>query len=219
MIADERFSAPSRLLHWLMALLVLAMPFIGVGMAASASGRYSLLLSVHRPLGIAILVLVAIRFINRLINRPPPLPATLPPLQRLAAKASHFALYALMFALPLVGWGMLSAGGYPIVLYGPVELPPISPTKRHPVRRTTPVAHGVGLSVVRHIPCPCGSGAVPWTDPARRRVGKHGDLDVTEPVSPVGQCLGMMTLAGARWASRCGSDERSDAPSIDLRQL
>ena len=124
MIADERFSAPSRLLHWLMALLVLAMLFIGVGMAASASGRYSLLLSVHRPLGIAILVLVAIRFINRLINRPPPLPATLPPLQRLAAKASHFALYALMFALPLVGWGMLSAGGYPIVLYGPVELPP-----------------------------------------------------------------------------------------------
>ena len=127
MIADERFSAPSRLLHWLMALLVLAMLFIGVGMAASASGRYSLLLSVHRPLGIAILVLVAIRFINRLINRPPPLPATLPPLQRLAAKASHFALYALMFALPLVGWGMLSAGGYPIVLYGPVELPPILP--------------------------------------------------------------------------------------------
>ena len=127
MIADERFSAPSRLLHWLMALLVLAMLFIGVGMAASASGRYSLLLSVHRPLGIAILVLVAIRFINRLINRPPPLPATLPPLQRLAAKASHFALYALMFALPLVGWGMLSAGGYPIVLYGPLELPPILP--------------------------------------------------------------------------------------------
>jgi cytochrome b561 len=127
LIAHERFSAPSRLLHWLMALLVLAMLFIGVGMAASALGRYSLLLSVHRPLGIAILVLVAIRFINRLINKPPPLPATLPPLQRLAAKASHFALYALMFALPLVGWGVLSAGGYPIVLYGPLELPPILP--------------------------------------------------------------------------------------------
>jgi cytochrome b561 len=32
-----------------------------------------------------------------------------------------------MFAMPLVGWGMLSAGGYPIVLYGPWELPPILP--------------------------------------------------------------------------------------------
>lgn len=127
MIADERFSAPSRLLHWLMAVLVVAMLFIGVGMAASVSGRYSLLLSIHRPLGIAILVLVAIRFINRLINKPPPLPATLPAVQRLAAKASHFALYALMFALPLVGWSMLSAGGDPIVLYGPWELPPILP--------------------------------------------------------------------------------------------
>ena len=36
-------------------------------------------------------------------------------------------LYALMFALPLVGWGMLSAARYPIILYGPLELPPILP--------------------------------------------------------------------------------------------
>jgi cytochrome b561 len=34
-------------------------------------------------------------------------------------------LYALMFAMPLIGWGMLSAGGYPIVLVGGLELPPI----------------------------------------------------------------------------------------------
>jgi cytochrome b561 len=36
-------------------------------------------------------------------------------------------LYTLMFALPLVGWGMLSAGHYPIVMFGPVHLPPILP--------------------------------------------------------------------------------------------
>ena len=48
-------------------------------------------------------------------------------MQRFAAKVSHIALYALMFVLPLVGWGMLSAARYPIVLYGPVRLPPIFP--------------------------------------------------------------------------------------------
>jgi len=90
------FSAASRLLHWLMAPMVLAMLFIGAGMAASLSPRYALLVSVHRPLGIAILALVAIRFVNRLINPPPALPATLPPLQRLAARASHVVLYALI---------------------------------------------------------------------------------------------------------------------------
>jgi cytochrome b561 len=122
-----RFAVPSRLLHWLMAVLVLAMLFIGVGMAATVSARYGLLVSIHKPLGIAILVLVVVRFVNRLINPPPPLPATLPAIQRLAAHASHVVLYALMFILPLVGWGMLSAGGYPIVLCGPWELPPILP--------------------------------------------------------------------------------------------
>jgi cytochrome b561 len=122
-----RFSATSRVLHWLMAVMVLAMLFIGVGMAASVSERYALLVSIHKPLGIAILVLVVIRFVNRLVNRPPPLPATIPYMQRLAAKASHILLYALMFVMPLVGWAMLSAERYPIVLYGPLQLPPILP--------------------------------------------------------------------------------------------
>jgi cytochrome b561 len=121
------FPAISRLLHWLMAVMVLAMLFIGVGMAASVSERYAVLIAIHKPLGIAILVLVVIRFVNRLINKPPPLPDTLPPVQRLAAKASHILLYALMFIMPLVGWGMLSAARYPIVLFGPLQLPPILP--------------------------------------------------------------------------------------------
>jgi cytochrome b561 len=55
------------------------------------------------------------------------LPDTVPSLQRFAAKASHVVLYALMFIMPLVGWGMLSAARYPIVLYGPLRLPPILP--------------------------------------------------------------------------------------------
>jgi cytochrome b561 len=125
--AAAPFSAPSRLLHWLMAALILAMLFIGVGMAASVSRRYSLLVSIHRPLGIAILALVAIRLINRLLNRPPSLPSSLPPVQRLAAHGSHLLLYTLMFTMPLIGWGMLSAAGYPIVLWGAWQLPPILP--------------------------------------------------------------------------------------------
>ncbi|MGO4328165.1 cytochrome b [Cupriavidus sp. 2TAF22] len=123
----QGFSAPSRILHWLMAALILAMLFIGIGMVATVSGRYALLLSIHKPLGVAILVLAAVRLVNLLINPPPPLPAALSPLQRLAARASHAMLYVLMFAIPLIGWGMLSAGGYPIALYGQAQLPPILP--------------------------------------------------------------------------------------------
>ena len=127
MITQARFPAASRLLHRLMAPMIVAMLFIGVGMAASLSARYELLVSIHRPLGIAILVLCLLRIVNRLINPPPELPETIPSAQRFAAKASHILLYALMFIMPLVGWGMLSAARYPIVLYGPLRLPPILP--------------------------------------------------------------------------------------------
>jgi cytochrome b561 len=126
-ITQARFPAASRLLHWLMAPMIVAMLFIGVGMAASLSARYELLVSIHRPLGIAILVLCVLRIVNRLINPPPELPETIPSAQRFAAKASHILLYGLMFIMPLVGWGMLSAARYPIVLYGPLRLPPILP--------------------------------------------------------------------------------------------
>jgi cytochrome b561 len=124
---QARFPAASRLLHWLMAPMIVTMLFIGVGMAASVSARYELLVAIHRPLGIVILVLFMIRIVNRFINPPPALPNTVPSLQRFAAKASHIVLYALMFIMPLVGWGMLSAARYPIVLYGPLRLPPILP--------------------------------------------------------------------------------------------
>jgi cytochrome b561 len=121
-----RFTIFSRILHWTMAVMVLAMLFIGVDMVASLTD-YHWLVSNHQPLGILILILAAIRLVNRLLNPAPPLPKGMPAWQRFAAQASHVVLYALMFALPLVGWGMLSAARYPMVLYGPLELPPILP--------------------------------------------------------------------------------------------
>jgi cytochrome b561 len=124
---QARFSAPSRVIHWLMAVMIIAMLCIGVGMVASVSERYKVLVSIHKPLGIAILILVVIRFLNRRINPPPALPDSLPPVQRVAAIASHVLLYVLMFITPLVGWGMLSAASYPIILYGGLHLPSILP--------------------------------------------------------------------------------------------
>ena len=120
------FTLLSRVLHWLMAVLILAMLFIGVAMVSSLAD-YHRLVSIHKPIGALILVLVAIRLINRLLHPPPPLPAGMPAILRFAAHASHWLLYALMVALPLVGWGMLSAGGYPIDLVGSFHLPPILP--------------------------------------------------------------------------------------------
>lgn len=125
MIPSLRFNLPARLLHWSMAALILAMLFIGVAMVASLAD-YHALVALHRPLGILILLLAAIRLANRW-RHPPPLPLDLPAWQRRAAHASHIALYGLMLAMPLVGWAMLSAARYPVALVGPLVLPPILP--------------------------------------------------------------------------------------------
>ena len=124
----SQFALPSRILHWLMAACLLAMLFIGVSMVASL-GDYHTLLSIHRPLGILILLLAVLRLATRLLTRAPDFPPAMQQQERFVAKASERLLYTLFFALPLMGWAMLSAGHYPIVMFGTVHLPPILPAR------------------------------------------------------------------------------------------
>ncbi|MCO1621541.1 cytochrome b [Pseudomonas putida] len=119
----EAFHPFARLLHWLMAALILAMLFIGVSMVADLSLRHPVLISLHKATGLALLVLVVLRIAVRLSVPHPPLPNDLPKLQRWAAGASHLLLYGLMLSMPLLGWAMLSAGDYP----RPLGLPAIAP--------------------------------------------------------------------------------------------
>jgi Prokaryotic cytochrome b561 len=111
----------------IMAVCILAMLFIGVGMVSTIMPKYLTLVSIHKPLGMAILVLALIRLAVRLRYGAPPLPANLPEPIKLAAHLSHYALYILMIGMPLLGWGMLSAAAYPVVLFGGVHLPAILP--------------------------------------------------------------------------------------------
>ncbi|HEX3347890.1 MAG TPA: cytochrome b [Acetobacteraceae bacterium] len=122
-----RFTVPQRVLHWVMAICILAMLFIGVGMVSTVMPKFLTLVSIHKPLGIAILVLALVRLAVRLGYGAPSLPVDLPEPMKLAAYLSHYALYVLMIGMPLIGWGMLSAATYPVVLYGGVHLPAILP--------------------------------------------------------------------------------------------
>lgn len=124
---SRHFSALARMLHWTMAALIVAMLFIGVAMVATVSHAHATLIALHRPLGAALLVLALIRVGVRLKNGSPALPDDMPSLQRFAAKASHLLLYGMFIAMPLIGWAMLCAGGYPVTLFGTWHLPAIVP--------------------------------------------------------------------------------------------
>ena len=123
----QRFTPLQRTLHWVMAVCILAMLFIGVGMVSTIAPKYLTLVSIHKPLGILILILALIRLVARLRYGAPPLPLDLPEPMKLAAYLSHYALYALMIAMPLIGWAMLSAAEYPVVIWPGIWLPQILP--------------------------------------------------------------------------------------------
>jgi cytochrome b561 len=122
----DQFPILMRYFHWLTAAMVLTMLGIGVAMVTSL-GDYHWLVSIHRPLGIAILIVVAFRFVNRMFSTLPPFPPTMSEQERHIAHWSEILLYTLLFVQPLVGWAMLSAARYPIVMWGSLHLFPILP--------------------------------------------------------------------------------------------
>ncbi|TOZ62212.1 cytochrome B, partial [Burkholderia pseudomallei] len=82
------FSPLARLLHWVMAAMIVSMLFVGAGMVTTVSGRHAALVAMHKPLGVAVLVLACVRVVVRLSSRPPALPADLPGWQKFAAYGS-----------------------------------------------------------------------------------------------------------------------------------
>lgn len=72
-------------------------------------------------------MLALIRLAVRLRYGAPALPTDLPKPMKLAAHLSHYALYALMIGMPLLGWAMLSAAAYPVVMFRGMYLPEILP--------------------------------------------------------------------------------------------
>lgn len=180
------FSLPARVLHWTMAALILAMLFIGVGMVATVSEKHSWLLAIHKPLGIAILLLAIVRLAVRLRHPPPPLPADLPALQKLAAHLSHWLLYVLMIAMPLIGWAMLSAGGYPVMLGSSLRLPAILPENTL-VFAWLRTAHGVlayllFLTFLAHMGAALYHGLIRRDGVLRSMVGSRPSAPATTPV-------------------------------------
>ena len=76
---------------------------------------------------------------------------------RLTAEATHWLLYALMFAQPLVGWATLSAAGYPIALIGAFHLPPIVPQDMALYAFLRPLHSVLGVRAVRDLPSSLGA--------------------------------------------------------------
>ncbi len=123
MPSSLRHAASLIVLHWLIALLVLANLALGLYVSDLRLSPTKLqLIAYHKWIGMTVLLLVLPRLLLRFIRpAPPPLPG--PAWQRKAAAATHGLLYVLMIAVPMTGWLMSSAKGFPVVMFGAVQLP------------------------------------------------------------------------------------------------
>lgn len=120
----QRYNRIAIAFHWIVGLIMIGLLAVGLIMVDMPKPDKYVFYGWHKAIGIIVLGLVVLRFIWRLVSPPPPLPAETPASQVLMAHIAHMALYALMFAMPLVGWMMSSAGGYPVKVFG-VEIPPL----------------------------------------------------------------------------------------------
>lgn len=121
---QSRYTRIAIVLHWVMAILIVAAFALGWYMSdLKFSPRTLKLFSYHKWIGITVLGLAAARLLWRLFHRPPALPSHMPGWQRFGAHAVHWLLYLLFFLTPLAGWVYSSAAGFPVVYLGLWQLP------------------------------------------------------------------------------------------------
>jgi cytochrome b561 len=122
----QSWGSLARLLHWVVAVLVLVQIALGLTAAAWRLSPLKLELFVwHKSTGFLILLLVLVRLAWRLANPTPRLPADMPAWERAAARASHGLFYVLLIALPVNGWVINSAANVPFSIFWVLPLPAI----------------------------------------------------------------------------------------------
>lgn len=122
----DRYSTVAIWLHWTIALLVIVN--LAVGILHDPFPALRPWMGAHKAIGITVLVLTLGRIAWRLSHPAPPPPADLPTAEKGAAHATHFLFYALLLAMPLTGWMMVSGSDKrgPLNWFGLFDIPYLS---------------------------------------------------------------------------------------------
>ena len=116
---DATYSTAARRLHWwTVALLAVQIPvglfMVRYGAATDFAEPTGKLYDAHKLAGLLILLLAVVRLIYRLVHGAPADEPSLAPWEKLVSHVTHWAIYALLIVVPLLGWLAVSH-------YGPFE--------------------------------------------------------------------------------------------------
>jgi cytochrome b561 len=149
MAATQGYKPFARALHWFIALWIIATLPIGGLMTEEGISRAlsNTLYILHKNGGVILILLMLVRLGYRLMNPPPPLPASLPEWQVRAAGATHVALYVMVFFMAVTGYIRVRAGGFPVEMLDAMGLPPLVP-RSDALENAAQTAHSIGRFVL-----------------------------------------------------------------------
>lgn len=120
----KRYSGVAMLLHWMLAIGVIAQWRIAEAAEHAPSREAgSEIMSNHFSLGVVLLMLALLRLAWRLVRPNPPLAAHLSAWERWLAKVTHTLFYILLIAMPLAGWLAMSKYGSQVDVFGVFTMP------------------------------------------------------------------------------------------------
>lgn len=123
MTSEQRYGAVAKFFHWTIGLGIIFMLGFGLYFDTFEVSNRGVLIGWHKSIGITILALAALRILWRLTHKYPKALDTHSNAEKIGSRVAHFVLYGLMILLPLSGWYMSSAAGYPVNLFGWGEIP------------------------------------------------------------------------------------------------
>lgn len=115
---STRYGAISRILHWLVAFLVIALLIVGATMGSiDNKATKSIVSNLHKLTGVAVLFLGVLFLVWTLLNKKPAHPEAMACWEKLLARSVQTILYCLIIFMPFTGWLMSSAAQkYPQLL-------------------------------------------------------------------------------------------------------
>jgi len=118
-MSSERYDRPAIALHWLHAVLIIALLVIGWVMTDLPKGpARTAPYALHKSLGLCALALIFVRIAWRRFHAPPAASTRLVPWERWLSAAVHRALYLLLVLAPLAGYLSASFTKYPMKFFG-----------------------------------------------------------------------------------------------------
>jgi cytochrome b561 len=121
----QRYTAVAQWLHWLTALLVFAVlpiAWVMVWIGKDNPNR-EMIYTIHKSIGLTILVLAVGRLVWRARHPAPPLPSSMARWETGLVKLNHWLLYFILLIMPISGYVFAASGRHPLAFFGMLDLP------------------------------------------------------------------------------------------------